>query len=186
MGMEWKLSLQISGMLIYLNPEGAKNMSCCPCIKCQFVNHCQDRMEWFVQVKLFVSTRSELSFVLSSFSFPATSIFMCVSATHMLVHFFLNVLIYSVWCDNCKTIKDVPRCKLHSAMRVLSWIICHLRAAFSNLTWGSWQFVKCSAHVTLTNTFFWLWTATEEIVRKPLWDWSVHILVNNFSKYCCR
>jgi len=78
-------------------------------------------MEWFVQVKLFVDTSSELSFVLSSVSFHATSICICVSATHMLVHFFLNVC-FNVFCMTLMTIvkisikKDVRRSKLHIAV----------------------------------------------------------------------
>lgn len=56
-----------------------------------------DGMEWLIQVKLFVDTSAELSFVLSSVSFHATSICIGISATHMLVHFFLNVC-FNVFC----------------------------------------------------------------------------------------
>lgn len=100
---------------------------------------CQGRMEWSVQVKLFVDSSSELSFVLSSVSFHATSIGICISATDMLVHFFLNGC-FNVFCMTLMTIvkinikKDIQRSKLRIAMRVLSWIICCLRAAFWNFT----------------------------------------------------
>lgn len=152
-------------------------------------------MEWLVHVKLFVDTSSELSFVLSSVSFPATSICICVSATHMLVHFFLNVC-FNVFCMTLMTIvkisikKDVQRSKLHIAMRVLSGVICCLRAAFWNFTEvsASLYSVKYMLHYQM---FFWLSTPTEKIVWTPhcakkVWDWSVHVVLNNNCKYCHR
>lgn len=79
-------------------------------------------MEWLVQVTLFVDTSSELSFVLSSVSFHAMNICICISATHMLVHFFVC---FNVFCMTLMTIvkisikKDVQRSKLHIAKSVV-------------------------------------------------------------------
>lgn len=65
---------------------------------------------------------------LRAVSFHATTISTCISATHMLVQFFLNVC-FNMFCMTLVTIvkisikKDVQRSKPHIAVRVLSYML---------------------------------------------------------------
>lgn len=128
-------------------------MSCCPYIKYWFINH-YVRVEWNGLCKLsylWIAAQScHLCSVLSVFMQLALAY--AYQPQTCLYIFFLNGC-FNVFCMTLMTIvkinikKDIQRSKLRIAMRVLSWIICCLRAAFWNFTEVSASLYSAMCHI---------------------------------------